>query len=194
MWALSIIPRVHGVPDLLTLFFLMSILSQMHIISKHGANVGTNDTDVLLTRSSDRLIACGITAQASCGSVTSNYDISFSDCFSWKTTRKGHISPLKFNLLHLIAETTRGRMFSWLHRLDSCVCMWAVVSDSCRVQCVQPGTDHTTQHSLSRLIPPRHYDRFTHYSSANQILSIDNETVYRARLTSPILCNQILQM
>lgn len=60
----------------------MSILSQMHIISKHGANVGTNDTDVLLTRSSDRLIACGIIAQASCGSVTSNYDISFSDCFS----------------------------------------------------------------------------------------------------------------
>lgn len=46
----------------LNIVFLMSILSQMHIISKHGANVGTNDTDVLLTRSSDRLIACGITA------------------------------------------------------------------------------------------------------------------------------------
>lgn len=137
MWALSIIPRVHGVPDLLTLFFLMSILSQMHIISKHGANVGTNDTDVLLTRSSDRLIACGIIAQASCGSVTSNYDILFSDCFSWKITCKGHISPLKFNRLATLdsRDNTRVHVFMTSQVGQSCLyvssCFWQLQSTVC---------------------------------------------------------------
>lgn len=43
--------------------------------------------------------------------------------------------------------------------------MWAVVSDSCKGQYVQPGKHPTTRHSLSRVMPHLHYHSSSQWSS-----------------------------